>query len=269
MSPGPTDWVAIGDLAITLARDAGAELQRRFGRPVTMTLKGALNPVTDADYAAETLIRAGIVECFPDHAIQGEEQGETPSPGPIRWIVDPLDGTVNYAHNFPHFAVSIAVADRGGVQVGVVYDPTRDELFIARRGQPAYRNGVRLQVSATTVLQQSLLATGFPYDRHINADNNHREFAALNLISQGVRRAGSAALDLAYVASGRLDAFWEQGLSPWDVAAGALLVTCAGGTVSTYSGAPFDGFGPQIVASNGPLHRALLTQLAQTREGTG
>jgi myo-inositol-1(or 4)-monophosphatase len=181
----------------------------------------------------------------------------------VRWVIDPLDGTVNYAHGFPHFAVSIGVADTRGVQVGVVYDPLRQELFTAQRGQPTLLNGVRQQVSATTVLQRSLLVTGFPYDRHLKDDNNHREFAALNLVSQGVRRTGSAALDFAYVACGRLDGYWEQDLGPWDVAAGALLVASAGGRLSTYTGAAFDGLGPQVVASNGHLHDAILAKLAQ------
>jgi myo-inositol-1(or 4)-monophosphatase len=220
----------------------------------------------------ETLIREGIQARFPTHAIQGEEQGETSPEGPhacanarVRWIIDPLDGTVNYAHSFPHFAVSIGVADAQAVRVGVVYDPMRDELFTARRGQPAWLNGVPLAVSGTTELQRALLATGFPYDRRSNDDNNHREFVALNLASQGVRRAGSAALDLAYVASGRLDGYWEQRLGPWDVAAGALLVECAGGTLSTYDGTPFDGLGHQVVASNGHLHAAILAELASVR----
>jgi myo-inositol-1(or 4)-monophosphatase len=267
MSSAGADWESILQLAMTLARDAGAELQRRFGRQVLVTMKDELNPVTDADQAAETLIRQGIQTYFPSHAIQGEEQGETTPEGALRWIVDPLDGTVNYAHTFPHFAVSIAVADAHGVHVGVVYDPTRDELFTARRGQPAWLNGRRLRVSRTGVLEQALLATGFPYDRRRNDDNNHREFVTLNLASQGVRRPGSAALDLAYVASGRLDGYWEQRLGPWDVAAGALLVACAGGTLSTYNGLPFDGFGHQIVASNGHLHAALLAELARARHG--
>jgi myo-inositol-1(or 4)-monophosphatase len=266
MSSSGVDWESILRLAITLAHDAGAELRRRFGRPIVVTFKDELNPVTDVDQAAETLIRQGIYTHFPTHAIQGEEQGETRSEGALRWIVDPLDGTANYAHTFPHFAVSIAVADAHGVHVGVVYDPMRDELFTAQRGQPAWLNGRRLDVSHTTELHQALLATGFPYDRRHNIDNNHREFVALNLASQGVRRAGSAALDLAYVASGRLDGYWEQRLGPWDVAAGALLVTCAGGTLSTYAGTPFDGLGHQIVASNGRLHAALLAELARTRQ---
>ena len=184
----------------------------------------------------------------------------------MRWIVDPLDGTVNYAHGFPHFAVSIAIADAQRVQVGVVYDPLRHELFTARYGQPAHLNGVRLQVSVTTELQRALLATGFPYDRHRKADNNHREFIAFNLSSQGVRRAGVASLDLAYVACGRVDGYWEQNLGPWDVAAGALLVASAGGQLSTYTGEPFDGLGHQVVASNGHLHSTILATLASVRQ---
>src|SRR5262249_35117327 len=276
MPSSAPDWETIFHLAITLARDAGAELRRRFGRQVMVTLKSELDPVTDADQAVETLIRQGIQARFPTHAIQGEEQGETRAEGPhgrasarVRWIIDPLDGTVNFAHSFPHFAVSIGVADAQAVQVGVVYDPMRDELFTARRGHAAWLNGVRLTVSGTTALQRALLATGFPYDRRHNADNNHREFVALNLASQGVRRAGSAALDLAYVASGRLDGYWEQRLGPWDVAAGSLLVECAGGTLSTYDGTLFDGFGHQIVASNSHLHTAILAELAGVRRTAG
>jgi myo-inositol-1(or 4)-monophosphatase len=262
----PTDWDTLRALAIALAQEAGIELQRRFGEQRTITLKGDLDPVTDADHAAETLIRQGIQRQFPTHAILGEEQGLSGAHGPVRWIVDPLDGTVNYAHGFPHFAVSIAIADAQGVQVGVVYDPMRHELFTAQRGGPAYLNDVRLQVSVTTDLQRSLLATGFPYDRQHKEDNNHREFIAFNLTSQGVRRAGVASLDLAYVACGRLDGCWEQDLGPWDVAAGALLVAGAGGRLSTYTGEPFDGLGPQIVASNGHLHDTMLATLARVRQ---
>jgi myo-inositol-1(or 4)-monophosphatase len=261
----PVAWETILACAITLARAAGAELRRCFGQRQTVTLKGDLNPVTEVDQVAETLIRQGIQAQFPTHAMQGEEQGESEVQGAVRWVIDPLDGTVNYAHGMPHFAVSIGVADASGVQVGVVYDPLRDELFTAQRGQPTLLNGVRQHVSTTSELQRSLLATGFPYDRHLKDDNNHREFVALNLLCQGVRRAGSAALDLAYVACGRYDAYWEQDLGPWDVAAGGLLVASAGGRLSTYTGTAFDGLGPQIVASNGHLHDAILSQLAAVR----
>ncbi len=259
------EWEAVFEVATALAREAGDELRRRFGQPQVVTLKGDLDPVTEADLAADAIIRQGIQDRFPTHAILSEEQQEEGADGPVRWIVDPLDGTVNYAHGFPHCAVSIGVADAQGVQVGVVYDPLRDELFSVRRGQSACLNGAPLKLSTTTELQHALLATGFPYDRHLKDDNNHREYAALNLVSQGVRRAGSAALDLAYVAGGRLDGYWEQDLSPWDVAAGALLVTGAGGRLSTYTGAPFDRLGHQIVASNGHLHAAMLEQLASAR----
>jgi myo-inositol-1(or 4)-monophosphatase len=265
MSTTSDSWPAIFELAVALAHEAGEELRRRFGQPRTVILKGDLDPVTDADQAAETVIRKGILDRYPDHSIQGEEQGTTRASGALEWIVDPLDGTVNYAHGFPQFAVSIAVADPAGMQVGVVYDPLRDECFTARRGEAAYLNGEPIGVSETTELQRSLLATGFPYDRHLKDDNNHREFAAMNLVTQGVRRAGAAALDLAYVACGRLDGSWEQDLSPWDVAAGALLVESAGGRLSTYSGASYDGVGHQIVASNGYLHAAILAQLASVR----
>jgi myo-inositol-1(or 4)-monophosphatase len=260
------EWDAVLALAIVLAQKAGAELRQCFGQQQTVTLKGALNPVTEADHASETLIRQGIQEHFPAHTVLGEEQGESAPHGLVRWIVDPLDGTVNYAHGFPHFAVSIGVADAQGVQVGVVYDPLREELFTVCREQPAYLNGIRLQVSHTTELHGALLATGFPYDRHLKEDNNYREFVAFSLATQGVRRAGVASLDLAYVACGRLDGYWEQDLSPWDVAAGALLVARAGGCVSTYHGVPSDGLGPQVVASNGHLHAAMLAKLTSVRQ---
>ncbi len=270
MKTSETEWTAIFELAVTLAKAAGAELRQRFGQPRTVTLKGDLDPVTDADYTAEALIREGIMAVYPSHTILGEEGGLYEQSASIRWIIDPLDGTVNYAHGVPVYAVSIGVADAYGVQAGVVYDPSRDELFTAPPEVGDVRtsclNGEPMRVSDTTELPRALLATGFPYDRHLTADNNHREYAALNLITQGVRRGGSAALDLAYVACGRFDAYWEQGLSPWDVAAGSLLVTGAGGRLSTYSGALYDGLGHQIVASNGHLHQTVLSQITEARQ---
>ncbi len=273
MSGSETEWTVIFDLAVALAKSAGAELRQRFDQQRTVTLKGDLDPVTDADYAAEKLIRDGIMAAYPSHTILGEEGGLYEQNASIRWIIDPLDGTVNYAHGFPVYTVSIGVADTHGVQVGVVYDPSREELFTVQPGaggstgtdKTSRLNGEPIRVSDAADLQRSLLATGFSYDRHLKADNNHREYAALNLVTQGVRRAGSAALDLAYVACGRLDGYWEQGLEPWDVAAGALLVAGAGGRLSTYGGDPHDGFGHQIVASNGHLHDIMLSKLAEAR----
>lgn len=272
MGTSETEWTAILDLAVTLAKAAGTELRQRFGQHRTVTLKGDLDPVTDADYAAETLIREGIMAAYPSHTILGEEGGLYERYAAIRWIIDPLDGTVNYAHGVPVYAVSIGVADAHEMQVGVVYDPSRDELFTvqpgagASAGKVSRLNGEPIRVSDTVELQRSLLATGFAYDRHLNADNNHREYAALNLATQGVRRGGSAALDLAYVACGRFDGYWEQGLAPWDVAAGSLLVAGAGGHLSTYSGASHDGFGHQIVASNGHLHEVILVKITKARQ---
>jgi myo-inositol-1(or 4)-monophosphatase len=270
MKTSEMEWTAIFELAVTLAKAAGAELRQRFGQPRTVTLKGDLDPVTDADYAAAALIREGIMATYPAHTILGEEGGLYEQNASIRWIIDPLDGTVNYAHGVPVYAVSIGVADAHGVHLGVVYDPSRDELFTAQRGAGADKtsclNGEPIRVSEITELQRALLATGFPYDRHLKADNNHREYTALNLTTQGVRRGGSAALDLAYVACGRFDAYWEQGLAPWDVAAGSLLVAGAGGRLSTYSGALYDGFGPQIVSSNGHLHQVVLSKITEARQ---
>jgi myo-inositol-1(or 4)-monophosphatase len=270
MSVPETEWTAILDLAISLDKAAGAELRHRFGQQRTVTFKGDLDPVTDADYAAETLIREGIMAAYPSHTILGEEGGLYEQQTSIRWIIDPLDGTVNYAHGLPVYAVSIGVADAHEVHVGVVYDPSRDELFTAQpdasAGTTSYLNGEPIRVSDTTELQRALLATGFPYDRHLKADNNHREYTALNLATQGVRRGGSAALDLAYVACGRFDGYWEQGLASWDVAAGSLLVVGAGGQLSTYSGAPHDGFGHQIVTSNGHLHEVMLSVITEARQ---
>ncbi len=220
--------------------------------------------VTEADREAEAAIRAFLLGRHPDHAFLGEEEGAS-GKGRYRWIVDPLDGTVNFAHRFPFFAVSVALEKDGELLLGVVLDVVHDELFTAVRGQGAFLNGTRIRVSETDDLRRSLLATGFPYDvdRVPEAVEYFRRVLALGI---PVRRPGAAALDLAYVAAGRIDGFWEMKLNPWDVAAGVLLIQEAGGRVSDLKGRTYRLDGPTIVASNGRIHAALLDRLnAQER----
>jgi myo-inositol-1(or 4)-monophosphatase len=254
------------ELAIGAARDAGALLRERLARPRDVQFKGTVDLVTDADRAAEALIAGRIREAFPDHRLIGEEgaRGAEGSDEPQRasdeapygWVVDPLDGTTNYSHAYPHFAVSIGLERDETVVLGVIYDPMRDELFVAERGGGASLNGSPIRVTAEDQLIRSLLATGFPYDLG-KRDESDALWNDLNRKVQGVRRDGSAALNLAYVAAGRLDGFWERPLNAWDMAAGSLLVEEAGGRVSRYDGSPYTAYDREIVASNGPLHPAL------------
>lgn len=247
--------------AIAVARDAGALLRQRLNQPRDVAFKGVVDLVTDADRASEQLIADRLRHSFPQHRIVAEEGARgtvaaEAAPSSFTWLIDPLDGTTNYAHRYPHFAVSIALAREGTVQLGVVYDPMRDELFVARRGHGATLNGAPLHVSATAELIHALLATGFPYDLTQRAEAVAIWDAFVNRV-QGTRRDGSAALDLCYVAAGRLDGFWERPLNAWDMAAGALLVEEVGGRVSAYGGRPFDLDGHEIIASNGRLHAAM------------
>ena len=229
--------------------------------------------VTEADLAAERLILQRLKDAFPDDAILGEETGEHGS-GRRRWIFDPLDGTTNFAHRLPVFGVSIALVEGDEVLLGVTCDVTRGRVYWATRGGGAWTQGPeekesrRLRVSQTTVLQEALLATGFPYDKASNPDNNVREFAAFLVRCQGVRRAGAATVDLAWLADGRLDGYWEQRLQPWDWAAGALLVQEAGGTVTDYEGQPWRPGVSNMVATNGHLHQEMLAVLRATRSST-
>jgi myo-inositol-1(or 4)-monophosphatase len=255
------------DLAIGIAREAGKLQRERFHLPrVVETKTSAIDLVTDVDRASEALIIERIVADRPDDSIVSEEEGGRAGSSGVCWIIDPLDGTTNYTHAFPHFAVSIGI-ERGGVrQVGVIYDPIRDELFSGARGHGARLNGQPIHVSETRELNRALLGTGFAYDVHTNEIDNLDYFARFIKRAQAVRRAGSAALDLAYVASGRFDGFWELQLHPWDVAAGMLLVEEAGGQLSDLDGAAVPSSGERIVASNGPLHGALLDVLREGRD---
>ena len=249
------------NFAIQTARDAGSILAERFGRKIEIANKSEIDLVTELDLASERLIIDRIKTYHPRHAILAEESGasepvDRESGSDWRWIVDPLDGTTNYAHGYPCFCVSIALECRGRMELGVVYDPLRDEMFSAERGQGAALNGRRIRVSSTATLASALLCTGFPYDVRERSEFA-RHFANFIMTAQGVRRDGAAALDLAYVAAGRFDGFWEEGLKPWDVAAGALIIEEAGGRVSNYANGPMDIFKPPIMASNGLIHEEM------------
>ena len=253
------------EFAIQTARAAGRLLAERFGRKIEITNKSEIDLVTESDLASESLIIDRIKTYYPGHSILAEESGasnpqDREPQSDWRWIIDPLDGTTNYAHGYPCFCVSIALEHNGQLQIGVVHDPIRDEMFAAERGQGASLNGRRISVSQTVNLGRALLCTGFPYDvRQRNEFARH--FASFIMHAQGVRRDGAAALDLAYVAAGRFDGFWEEGLKPWDVAAGALIIEEAGGRLSNYLGEPLDIFTPPIVASNGLIHEAMMQVL--------
>lgn len=253
------------DFTIDLARAAGALLLARFEQERSVEAKGRTDVVTDADRASEALIVGAIRDRFPQHTIVAEEGSGTPGDGEWSWLIDPLDGTLNYLHGLPIYSVSLALLRGGEPELGVVYDPSRDELFAAARGAGARLNGRRLTVSGTAELGRALLTTGFPYNRHQQPDNNLREFAHLLLRTQDIRRPGSAALDLCAVAAGRSDGHWELGLSPWDTAAGALIVLEAGGTLSDWQGQPWRWGDARLVATNGLLHAELLRELAAAK----
>jgi myo-inositol-1(or 4)-monophosphatase len=256
-------------VAVDAARSAGKLLREALGGPRRIDYKGhPTNLVTEMDRRVEALIVGRVQEAFPDHAVLGEEGGAQAgrsAGSEYRWLIDPLDGTTNYAHGLPLFSVSIALERAGEVQLGVAYDPNLDECFVAERGQGATLNGEPLGVSATAALDQSLLVTGFPYDIRSNPETNLPEYAALSLRSRAVRRLGSAVLDLCYVAAGRFDGFWELRLGPWDMAAGGLMVLEAGGRVTNVRGGPWHLDGPGVLATNGRIHDELLAALEHVR----
>jgi myo-inositol-1(or 4)-monophosphatase len=253
-------------VAIETARAAGDMLRREVHGPRSIVYKGTVtNLVTEMDARAEALIVERLLGEFPGDAILAEERGAQAGRSGRRWIIDPVDGTTNYAHALPAYAVSIALERAGRVELGVVYDPSHDELYVAERGAGAFCNDARLAVSRTTSLDESLLTTGFPYDIRVNPDNNLKEYAVFATRSRAVRRFGSAVIDLAWVAAGRYDGFWELRLGPWDVAAGGLLVEEAGGRLTGIDGRPLDLDTPTVLASNGVIHDAMLAILREVR----
>ncbi|QYJ14780.1 Inositol-1-monophosphatase [Rubrobacter xylanophilus DSM 9941] len=245
------------DVAVEAARAAGGVLLEGLGRAGEVRYKGEVDLVTEIDEASERLLKERLLGAFPGYGLLAEESGQIAGKRDVRWVVDPLDGTVNFAHGLPVFAVSIALQRGREVVLGVVYDPVRDELFAARRGEGATLNGEPMSTSSNSELIRALVATGFPYDR-TEMPEALELFGRFAARTRGMRRLGSSALDLCYVACGRLDGYYERGIWAWDVAAGALILEEAGGRVTDYRGGTLDLEGREIVASNGPLHDAML-----------
>lgn len=245
-----------------LARQAGAILRAGYDKEHQVDYKGVIDLVTEVDHQSEKYLLGEVQKDFPDHHIFSEESGIIQGNDDQVWYIDPLDGTVNYAHHIPIFCVSIAYASRSNLTLGAVYDPMRDEMFLAERGKGASLNGRSLRVSSATELQKSLLVTGFPYDAWNTAQDNFANFVKFGKLTQGVRRFGSAALDLGYVAAGRFDGFWEMSLKPWDVAAGALICEEAGARVTNLDGGADYISPPQsVIACTPGIHTRMLDEL--------
>ena len=252
----------------SIAREAGSLLMEHFRRHVKIEYKGDVDLVTVADRQSEALILELIRRHFPTHDVMGEEGTRIETGSDYKWYVDPLDGTTNFAHGFPVFCISMGLEHKGELIAGVVCDPTRAEMFAAEKGSGAYLNQRRIHVSKTARLRESLVGTGFPsHKRHQNP--NIHFYHQITLRTHGVRRAGSAALDLCSVASGRFEGFWEFNLNPWDLSAGVLLVEEAGGEVSGFSGQPFRLADRDVVATNGLIHADLLREFKEIFEGRG
>ncbi|MCK4641498.1 MAG: inositol monophosphatase [Candidatus Marinimicrobia bacterium] len=258
--------INIFQTAIVAAQSAGQFIMENVDKAIEINFKGRANVVTDVDRGAEEIIISMVRESFPDHQILAEETPAINTSSPFKWIIDPLDGTTNFIHGFPAFAVSIAVEYNSDVIIGVVYDPVRKELFSAIKNRGAFLNRNQIKVSNIKTLSESLLATGFPYELQGNFNLNMDIFREMYQNSQGVRRVGSAALDLCYTACGRFDGFWEFDLNPWDVAAGALIVSEAGGKLSDFSGKDFSIYGKQVLATNGLIELEMLFNLAQVHK---
>ncbi len=253
------------DIATEAALSAGAILQAYWGKLDAVEEKGRPGDLlTIADKEAEAAILKVLQHHVPEHSILAEESGQLgDNKNEYLWAIDPLDGTTNYAHQYPIAAVSVGLLISGTPQVGAVYNPFRDEMFRAAKGLGATRNGRPIQVSQTSALSKSLLVTGFAYDRRETSDNNYAEFCHLTHLTQGVRRSGSASLDLCDVACGRLDGYWERGLAPWDITAGVVMVEEAGGKVTAYDRSPLVVPSGRILATNGQIHDQLSTELLQ------
>jgi myo-inositol-1(or 4)-monophosphatase len=252
------------------AHAAGALVRESWQRPMSISYKGAIDLVTSVDQAAERCIVERLRREFPQHSLLAEEETDySGSQHGYRWVVDPLDGTTNFAHGYPQFSISIALECEQQLLVGLVYDPLRQECFAALRGEGATLNGRPIATSKVAEINTALLATGFPYDRRENAEQYLAYFKAFMIRSQGIRRAGSAALDLCYVACGRLDGFWELKLKPWDTAAGALIVREAGGRVSNFSGGEFSIWSRETMASNGLIHGEMVEVMRKIETGNG
>lgn len=265
------------ETASAIAREAGALVEELARQRVPFELKGDFDLVTAADRASEALVVERLRQAFPQHQILGEEGGEQGlsaqpadefDPSQYRWYVDPVDGTTNFAHGFPVYNVTLAVARGKEMIAGVVFDPTRNELFAAERGSGAFLNGQPIRVSKTAAMADSLLATGFPSRKRLESINVHF-FYQMAMMTHGVRRAGAAAIDLAYVACGRLDGFWEFGLSPWDMAAGLILIEEAGGRNTTMTGEPVHVRVPHLLSTNGQFHEEMLAAFGEIFAGQG
>ncbi len=262
------DAAALRDAAIEIARAAGAILLEGYGRAHAPERKGRIDLVTEYDRRSEALILRRLGERFPGHAVLAEETGaHAVSGSTVRWIVDPLDGTTNYSHNYPFFCVSIAAEVAGRLAAGVVYDPVRDELFAAAAGAGATLNGTPIRVSEIDRVEDALLVTGFPYSVRERPQEILPLFTAFLMRAQGIRRDGSAALNLCYVACGRFDGFWEGFLSPWDLAAGTLIAEEAGGRVTRLGGEPMRLADGQVLATNGRVHGEMMEVIAGERTG--
>ena len=248
-------------IAINAARAAGKILKENFGKCLKIDFKGEIDLVTDIDRMSEETIIEIIRDEYPDHQILAEESEGQKGTSSYKWIIDPLDGTTNYAHGYPCFSISIALEEDGDILLGVIYNPIHEELFTAERGKGSFLNRRKIKVSSADMLTYSMLATGFPYDLRESQNNNLKHFNNFIIRSQAIRRAGSAALDLCYVAMGRFDGFWEPKLSPWDVAAGSLIVKEAEGMVTDFEGGKFDIYSKEILATNGRIHNEMVDVL--------